>query len=179
MHTIGKEDLTGKPVALEEMLAAREARAWRQQLFLQKYHAPLLSFTLNIPGPVKTSPILQRLFAKGLDLARENFQRQKIKIIAQEETHAVTGDEALWAFCGEARDVKDLTMRIEEQYPLGRLFDFDVLTEKGVKLSRTMPRRCLLCERQAQDCARSRRHSVAELTTGIEALLQKYSAFIL
>ena len=58
---IGKEDLAGEVVALEEMLAAREARAWRQQFFLQKYHAPLLSFTLNIPGPVKTNPVLRRL----------------------------------------------------------------------------------------------------------------------
>lgn len=35
-------------------------------------------------------------------------------------------------------------------------------------------RRCLLCGRQAQDCARSRRHTVEALTAQIKSMLRRY-----
>ena len=49
--------LSGIPVELSAMLAARENRARQQDAWLKQYQCPLLSFTLNIPGPVKTSPV--------------------------------------------------------------------------------------------------------------------------
>ena len=58
--------LSGIPVELSAMLAAREERARQQDAWLKQYQCPLLSFTLNIPGPVKTSPALRRAFVKGI-----------------------------------------------------------------------------------------------------------------
>ena len=40
-------------VSLQEMLAAREHRSALQTRLLQQYKKSLISFTLNIPGPVK------------------------------------------------------------------------------------------------------------------------------
>lgn len=40
-------------VTLMEMLGAREARAMRQQQLLEEYQLPVISFCLNIAGPVK------------------------------------------------------------------------------------------------------------------------------
>ena len=40
-------------VSLQEMLAARERRSALQTRLLQQYKKSLISFTLNIPGPVK------------------------------------------------------------------------------------------------------------------------------
>ena len=48
--------LSGIPVELSAMLAAREERARQQDAWLKQYQCPLLSFTLNIPGPVKDLP---------------------------------------------------------------------------------------------------------------------------
>ena len=71
----------------------------------------------------------------------------------------------------KAVKIKKLMTTMEETHILGRLFDIDVLDANGQKLSRDMPRRCLLCDKQAQICARSRRHSVSELTAKIAAML--------
>ena len=45
-----------REVALMEVLEAREARVRQQNIFLEQHGAPVVSFTLNIAGPVKDSP---------------------------------------------------------------------------------------------------------------------------
>lgn len=63
---------------------------------------------------------------------------------------------------------------IEETHPLGRLFDIDVLDSEGHKLSRPQYRPCLICGNQAQLCARTRRHTVAEMQAKIEEMLSTW-----
>lgn len=48
---------------LDDMLQCREKRAERQQVMLDRWHNTLISFTLNIPGPVKTNEQLYRLYS--------------------------------------------------------------------------------------------------------------------
>lgn len=167
--------LNGTPVELPAMLMAREARAEAQKA-CQAAHpgCTLISFGLNIPGPVKTNEELRRLFDDGLAAIEELLHGLQTPAIAQFTHHAATGDEALLAVQGEPGAIKAATTRLEETHPLGRLFDIDVLASDGYKLSRPVPRRCLLCDAQAQICARSRRHSVEALTTRIAAMLQDY-----
>ena len=166
--------LNGPQVELPAMLAARERRAASQQAFLEKYRRPLLSFCLNIPGPVKTTPELRTLFDQTCHEIQACLRDLGLTIADSQTIHEATGDEYLLAFAGDAPTVKAAMTQLEESRPLGRLFDIDILTAEGQKLSRPVPRRCLLCDRQAQDCARSRRHSVRELTDRIETLLQEY-----
>ena len=166
--------LNGPQVELPAMLAARERRAASQQAFLEKYRRPLLSFCLNIPGPVKTTPELRTLFDQTCHEIQACLRDLGLTIADSQTIHEATGDEYLLAFAGDAPTVKAAMTQLEESRPLGRLFDIDILTAEGQKLSRLVPRRCLLCDRQAQDCARSRRHSVRELTDRIETLLQEY-----
>ncbi|WP_347567813.1 citrate lyase holo-[acyl-carrier protein] synthase, partial [Acidaminococcus fermentans] len=47
--------LAGPQVEVPDMLLARDGRAAAQKKLLERYHRPLLFFTQNIPGPVKTS----------------------------------------------------------------------------------------------------------------------------
>lgn len=166
--------LNGPQVELPAMLAAREKRAASQQAFRERYHSPLLSFCLNIPGPVKTTPELRTLFDQTCHEIQACLRDLGLTIADSQTIHEATGDEYLLAFAGDAPTVKAAMTQLEESRPLGRLFDIDILTAEGQKLSRLVPRRCLLCDRQAQDCARSRRHSVRELTDRIETLLQEY-----
>ena len=56
-------------VTLTEMLEAREARVRRQEVLREQYGVPLISFSLNIAGPVKDSPLLRRAFRAGLELS--------------------------------------------------------------------------------------------------------------
>lgn len=167
--------LTGTPVELPAMLMAREARAMAQQA-IQHAHpgCTLISFCLNIPGPVKTNDDLRRLFDDGLLEIEGILQRRGWPILEQHEQHAPTGDECLLAASGDPTAIKKEMTALEESHPLGRLFDIDVLDAEGHKLSRAVPRRCLLCGKQAQDCARSRRHSVEDLTNCIQTMLSEF-----
>ncbi|MBR6901803.1 MAG: citrate lyase holo-[Synergistaceae bacterium] len=61
--------------------------------------------------------------------------------------------------------------KIENENKFGRLFDIDVIDADGNKLSRKNFRKCLICGKQAQECARSRTHSVKEMQEAVEKLL--------
>jgi len=163
-------------ITLEDMLAAREARVQTQNLLRNHYQQPLISFTLNIPGEIKTSPRLQKLFAEGLTSIEKELTGHNIAILKKIEHHAATGDECLYVCAGKAKAIKELMTRIEEEHPLGRLMDIDVLNSDGQKLSRPRPRQCFICGRPAADCARSRRHDAVELTGAIKSLLNHYFA---
>ena len=52
-------------VSLMEMLLAREARANRQRRLLAQYGKPLISFTMNIAGPVKNNSQIAQGYALG------------------------------------------------------------------------------------------------------------------
>ena len=54
-------------VTLEEILRARDTRAASQRRLLNAYHLPLVSFTMNIAGPVKCSPLIALAFDAGLE----------------------------------------------------------------------------------------------------------------
>ena len=58
--------LTGSPVPLSHMLNARERRVFYQQELLEGSEGCLISFTLNIPGPVKLLPGVPGAFEAGL-----------------------------------------------------------------------------------------------------------------
>ena len=62
---------------------------------------------------------------------------------------------------------------IEETHPIGRLFDMDVIDTDGQKLSRPSYRKCIICGCQAQECARTRNHTVEEMQAKIEEMLEK------
>ena len=49
--------LIGKHIELPQMLSARENRVQKQNQLLQQYQMTLISFTLNIAGPIKVFPL--------------------------------------------------------------------------------------------------------------------------
>ena len=56
-----------KQLTLEEVLAAKEARQERQQALRLRTGLPLVSITLNIPGPVKDGEVLRQLCRAAAD----------------------------------------------------------------------------------------------------------------
>ncbi len=163
-------------VTLPQMLAARETRVFRQQALLAQYHAPLVCFTMNIAGPIKNSPLIRRGFRLGCRDLENALRRDGAAVLHKEITDAATGNEAFYAVDMDLLRLKKLTAELEDAAPMARLFDMDVLDESGEKIDRTalaLPvRRCLLCGAPAKECARSRRHTVAELQAKTTELLQ-------
>ena len=70
-----------------------------------------------------------------------------------------------------AEKLKDMAVNIEETHKFGRLFDMDIIGTDGEKLSRQTYRKCLICGDQAQNCARSRKHTIAEMQEQIRKIL--------
>ncbi|MBR0357686.1 MAG: citrate lyase holo-[Clostridia bacterium] len=166
---------TGPIVTLEQVLHSRTRRVERQQALLLEGAPCLVSFTLNIPGDIKQFPLAQAAFQEGLDLLRQAFGKSVLK---EETIDEPTGSEALLAVDADPVDTKRKTVAMEDDHPLGRLFDMDVLDPDGRSLSRTelgAPQRtCLLCGNSAKVCGRSRAHSLPELRQAIAVLLDNY-----
>lgn len=152
-------------VTLEQMLAARDARQARLDAALSR--APLVSFTMNIAGPEKNSPLIRRGFLVGCRRLTDAFAAHGIPLTLLEETDAVTGCEALFAAEGDAQAVKAICAEIEDADELGRLFDMDVIDLSGRKLAREAlglsERGCMVCGAEGRGCAARRLHSVDEL----------------
>lgn len=161
-----------REASLTSMLDARERRAIRQQTLLFHYHLPLISFTMNIAGPIKNSPLIRQGFRLGRSLLLGQLERMRIPLIFQEEQNEITGCEGFYIVDAVPGVLKELTCSLEDHTELGRLFDMDVLTPDGVKLERPSPRRCLICGGPARECARSRAHPLQELQAKTRSLLE-------
>lgn len=164
-------------VTLLEMLDARERRVYTQQRLLQKYPYTLISFTMNIAGPIKNSPLILEGFSIGKRFIKERINANHMNLLHFEEICEVTGNEAYYVLKEDALTVKEMTAEIEDSSKLGRLFDIDILRADGTKVDRAelglSPHCCLICGKPAKECARSRTHSVVQLQQKTTEILEE------
>ena len=159
-------------VTLNQILHSRDERAKKQENLLNRFGYPIISFTMNIAGPVKTSPLIERAFYEGIRLLRENLPEDSI---AYEDINIKdTGCEAMFSINADASKIKDICTNIEDGISLGRLFDMDVINTDGSKLERKNIRGCFVCGAPGRNCAASRAHSVAELQTATREIIENY-----
>lgn len=165
----------GQGASLEEILAGRSRRVQRQQEMLSRGGLSLVSFTLNIPGPIKQFSLARAALFAGQKELLALFQGA----ILEDAYHTdPSGDQVLLRLNLPPRSAKERCVQLEQMHPLGRLFDLDVLGPDGLAVSRTQlglpPRTCLLCNRAAKICARSRSHSLTDLQAYVSQLLDHY-----
>ena len=161
-----------REVTLQEVLDARDRRAEEQRRLLALHGRPLLSFTMNIPGPVKNSPMIRRAFDEGLRMLDDALGEAGIVCASRQITHTAPGNEFLCAVKASAAAVKEICTRIEDGSPMGRLFDMDVIGLDGQKLARKEERRCMVCGAVGRGCASRRLHSLEELTGAVKSILR-------
>ena len=161
-------------VSLEQVLDARERRAAIQNKMLVGAGPGqcLVCLTLNIAGDVKRTPMTRMLFTRGT----EELKAQKFRIADSFMLDEVTGTEGFWLAEEDPAEVKKRLETVEDSFPAARLFDFDVLTAGGTKLSRNVSRRCLICDAPAAECARSRRHGLDAVKSATDRLLRQFCA---
>lgn len=169
-----------KEVRLEAILEAREKRAFAQSVLLQKYSFTLLSYSLNIAGPVKRFMLGDRCFFEGKRAVKAIFKRLGLVPAHEIETDEDTGLEYLAAVDIDALKLKRLVTDLEERHPMGRLFDIDIIAKDGGKIDRAalgLPQRsCIICGKQGAGCARSRAHSLEELQARTAEIIEGFSA---
>nr|WP_168184592.1 citrate lyase holo-[acyl-carrier protein] synthase [Lactobacillus xujianguonis] len=159
----------GKEQGIPEVLAAKDKRVAMQKAIFAKYpDQTLVDVNLNIPGPIKNNQYLEHLFNEGIKQLVAKFEAAGMHYHVAAEWHEDTGAEIFYVLQEPIKQVKVVCVEFEDQTALGRSFDADVLVkDESMAMSRKdlgLPeRKCFLCSRPAKECARSRRHSVAEL----------------
>lgn len=151
----------------------------QNQLLKTNPSMTVVAAKLNIPGPIKNNKKIEAFFIAGLNKFEEMLLDAGIIFISKKEwLDKKTGPERFYLVDRDAVMVKKITSSFEELKPNYRLFDLDVLTnDRGtVKLlsrsDASQPaRKCLICERPAKECGRSRRHSVEQLQEKVSDLI--------
>lgn len=161
-----------KEITLNEILYAREQRAKKQKDILNRFKCPVISFTMNIAGPYKVSPLIERSFFEGIRFIKEKLPPESI--LYENTEVKPTGCEAFFSVNKKAKDLKKMTSLIEESVTLGRLFDMDVIDTNFIKLERENPRLCLICKRKGKVCSAGRLHSVEELFKETKRIMENY-----
>ena len=159
-------------ITLAELLLSREAKAERQREMQRENKSPLISFTMNIPGPEKTSKVIERAFDVGVSLILDAIS--DYDILARYEEREKCGPVSLFSLSADARELKKKLTEIEDTHPLGRLFDMDVIDENGEHLSRENERGCIVCKAPGRVCAAGRLHPVSELVHVTNKIMSDY-----
>ena len=161
-----------REITLTEILTAREERVAIQNELLSSYKVPVVSFTMNIAGPVKVTGLSHRAFLRGMEQLRLGFVQNRMSVRQEASRSLPTGDEGYFAVDAPAERVKALCVELEESTCMGRLFDIDVIGTDGCKLERGTERPCIVCGKPGRECASRRLHSVPELQAHTAALLR-------
>lgn len=165
-----------REVTLTDMLTARENRVRQQTEIIRKHRCSLICFTMNIAGPIKTSPLIERAFKYGLEQLLRCLPKEQI--LYQSATILPTGCEAMFAVDSNPQALKSIGIHIEQATPIGRLFDIDVLDENGNKLSREIERGCIVCGANGRACASRRLHDVPTLQKATQRIISEHFAMI-
>ena len=165
-------------MTLAKVLANREHRVLRQRAARENFGRPVLSVTLVNPGPVKDSRAARQVMAHALRALDLLLADRGWHALSREVRLDATGPEALLAVDASARELKRATTTLEDEHPLGRLWDIDVIDVAGGAVSRRSlgltNRPCLLCGEDAHACARSAAHPLPELQDAIRKIIYAY-----
>lgn len=163
-----------RKVVVEDMLAARDRRVDIQNRMLEEggSDCSLACLTMNIAGEIKRTPMTKMLFDRGVS----EFEQAGFEVVDHLMIDDFTGSEAFWLVKEDGAQVKKYLEDVEDSFPAARLFDFDVLVPGGAKLSRAKSRKCLICDKPAAECARSRAHGLDTIKAATFDLLSDFCA---
>lgn len=163
-------------ITLDMLLASRESRQ-AKQMSLQSAHPghTLVCLTVIMPGAVKRNFHSLIVANAALTAVLECFREHLVDV---EVRDLLTGYEAFLVVRVAAEQAKIMAAAIEDQHPVGRLFDIDVIGHDGAPISRTqvglVARQCLLCDHEARWCMRNHTHTLAELHARIGQMIDDY-----
>ena len=160
-------------------MTSRDARVERQRELLSAHPGfSLICLTVQPPGPVKRNGQSLVVAEAGVKAIRESF-----RVEFEELRDLETGYEGFFMTALSPSEAKRIACHIEDTHPLGRLMDLDVIIccpagnmphplgreELGLE-----PRKCLLCDRPARECMRTRIHTTEELLEKYKEIVDLY-----
>lgn len=164
-------------ITLDMLLESREKR-WQlqRQLIQDNPGLTLVCLTVIMPGNVKRNAQSMVVAHAAVEAIQEAFGQS---IQWQREQDLSTGYEGYYLVDMSMIDCKRLACEIEDNHPLGRLFDIDVINTHVEPVSRSVigreGRKCLLCDHDARYCMRNHTHSRDELQQKIQQMIEAYA----
>ena len=163
-------------ITLDKLLASRDRRVEMQQKLRENYpNSTLVCLTVIMPGNIKRNLSSLIVSQAAINALLNRFEGTIVDIITRDLD---TGYEAYLITTLSKREAKIIACDIEDNHPLGRLFDIDILDNDGVPVKRetvgSAPRRCLMCDNEARYCMRNRTHTPQELNTKIQMMIDSY-----
>ena len=147
-------------------------RAEIQREMLDLYNTPLVSFTMNIAGPLKNSSVISRAFDLGIELIKKELVGYPL--LEFRERRGSCGNAGFFSVDADACELKSRLVNIEDTHSLGRLFDMDVIDRSGAHLCRESERGCMVCGAPGRACAAGRLHPVEVIVAKTDEILTNY-----
>ena len=162
-----------REVTLDMLLESRDKRHETQMRLLKENpDMTLVCLTVTLPGRIKRNSISE-IISKEADRILSLFLGLPVIV-----NNLTTGYEAYYMTNMPPKDTKKLTCSIEEQHPLGRIFDIDVIDKEGRPIPRTAigapQRRCLLCGNEVRFCMRNHTHTQEQLLKRIKEMVEQW-----
>lgn len=162
-----KKYLSSNIVSIDDILNLRDNRQQFINKLIKEYRKTIIVFSMNIVGPIKVFNLSKKAFIEGNSLILRMIEDHKLHLIYHHKNEQLSGYESYYVIDYNPIELKKLVTNIEDSTDLGRLFDIDVITNEGVKVSRSniniQGRKCILCDTPVFICSRSRKHSVDDL----------------
>lgn len=167
----------GRAVSVSDLVQAQERRERREREQLDRLAAPIIEVGLDLPGPKKRLPFSDATMREAVKLVRAQLEARRVPVLHERQHSDAGGVKTLLSVRARPAELKRWMVQIEDAKPLGRLFDIGVLAD-SVRVERASlgasQRRCLLCDRPAQVCARNRAHPTDRLVATAERLMRDH-----
>jgi len=164
-------------ISVNDIAAAREIRVDKIKTLLEKQGTEsALLVTLNIPGDIKDIPLYRKIHKTAIAEIIKSFKWNRIEFLLEERFDIPTGSEGyVTVNSSNPSFIKKITSEIEENHPLGRLFDIDIFKKPYEKVSSGRPlRKCFICGNDAFACSRSKAHPIPLLLDTINMKAENY-----
>lgn len=163
-------------ITLDKLLASRDRRVEMQQKLRETNpNSTLVCLTVIMPGSIKRNLFSLIASQAAINALLNTLEGNIVDVVTRD---LETGYEAYVVTRLSQQEAKQKACEIEDNHPLGRLFDIDVLDDNGVPMKRELlgfaPRRCLMCDNEARYCMRNRTHTPQELNAQIQKMIDSY-----
>ncbi|MDD4833034.1 MAG: citrate lyase holo-[acyl-carrier protein] synthase, partial [Clostridia bacterium] len=139
------------------------------------FRTAIISLTVVAPGEIKRTDDSKYIADIADEFIIKTFGE---KILSKLITDKSTGYEIIYAVDLSPFQIKKITAAFENEHPLGRLMDIDVIGLDGKSVSRNEigmeNRLCLLCGKPSAYCVKARTHTIAELQEKIKKMIAEF-----
>lgn len=163
---------------LAAVLSAREKRFNRKLALATGYKTCVISIGINLPYPERKQSKYRFLLTECIKTLSPALTRAGAEVLRSYFECSEDGIFYISSVSGDAFALKSLCISIEEEHMLGRLFDIDVMNEKGIQIKRSdldFPTRpCIVCGCEVWECVRLEKHDHSQVMEAANMLIKKY-----